>query len=61
MTEEMHHPNTKGIESLIEENQKSKSDTTNRLDRLEILLERLCRQNHVRIPYPRSDNKVPWE
>ena len=38
-----------------------KADTSTRLDRLETLLENLCRANHVRIPFPRPDNKVPWE
>jgi len=59
--DEIHYPNLDRIEALLNESRINKADTSTRLDRLETLLENLCRANHVRIPFPRPDNKVPWE
>lgn len=36
-------------------------DVTARLDKMEILIERLARVHHIPIPLPRDDNRVPWE
>lgn len=58
---EIHYPNFDRIEALVKNGQINKADTSRRLDRLETLLENLCRASHVRIPFPRPDNKVPWE